>query len=120
MFFVTKAYHNKMIANLTCDLDEAEEDCQHYRKCWLDEQKRADGLANEMADKEVEHRIKLDAAMQMINTQNKNLSDWMQVKRENIALRQILEDITGKSADDLLEAHARAIRLLEYNVEVKE
>ena len=108
------------IEYLTDELEESEESANQYRECWHSEMERVEKLQKELANKEVEHRAKLDAAMQMINSQNKNLSEWMQVKRENMALRQILEDITGKSADDLLEAHARAIRLLEYNVEVKE
>lgn len=108
------------IEYLTDELEEAERNAEHYRGCWLTQKDRAERIAEEMNDKEIEHRAKLDAAMQMINSHNKNFSEWMQVKRENMALRQILEDITGKSADDLLEAHARAIRLLEYNVEVKE
>lgn len=105
------------IEYLTDELEESEESARQYRECWHSELERVERLQKEMANKEVEHRAKLDAAMQMINSQNKNLSEWMQVKRENIALRQILEDVTGKSADDLLEAHARAIRLLEYDVE---
>jgi hypothetical protein len=37
-------------------------------------------------------------------------------KRENVILRQIIEDLSGKSADELIEAHKRAVRKLEYEI----
>jgi hypothetical protein len=39
-------------------------------------------------------------------------------KQENAIMRQILEDLTGKSADELIENHRRATRILEYGVEL--
>lgn len=40
-------------------------------------------------------------------------------KIENATLRQILHDLTNKPVDELIEAHRKAVRILQYN-EVKE
>ena len=40
----------------------------------------------------------------------------IEAKSENAILRQIVEDLSGKSADELIEAHKRAVRMLEYGV----
>lgn len=41
------------------------------------------------------------------------------VKIENATLRQILRDLTNKPVDELIEAHRKAVRILQYD-EVKE
>ena len=41
------------------------------------------------------------------------------VKIENATLRQILHDLTNKPVDELIEAHRKAVRILQYD-EVKE
>ena len=46
----------------------------------------------------------------------KNLAS---VKIENATLRQILRDLTNKPVDELIEAHRKAVRILQYD-EVKE
>jgi hypothetical protein len=46
----------------------------------------------------------------------KNLAS---VKIENATLRQILRDLTNKPVNELIEAHRKAVRILQYD-EVKE
>lgn len=58
---------------------------------------------------------------QLMTTQNFCItmrSEALNAKRENAILRQILEDLTGKSADELIEKHKQATRILEYGVEL--
>lgn len=118
MFFVTKAHHDREIANYICDLDEAEQDCAHYRSLWLDEQKKVKSLEKEMENMEFKHREKERVSISLVNASNKNLTEMIQLKRENHALRQILTDITDKTPEELIAAHERAIRLLEYGIEI--
>ena len=52
----------------------------------------------------------------MLNLYLKADAENVNTKRENIILRQIVEDLSGKSADELIEAHRRAVRKLEYEI----
>lgn len=114
--FVTKAHHDREIAEYVCDLDEAEQDSAHYRKMWLEEEKRSKTLQKRLENKELIQREKEATAIRLAAEGNKYMATAIEAKSENTILRQILEDLTGKSADDLIEAHKRAVRKLEYGV----
>lgn len=116
MFFVSKARYTREIANLTCDLDEAEEDIQHYRNCWMSEMDKTKRLEQQLAS-ETEKRAEAKQHYQeVLNLYLKADAENVNTKRENIILRQIVEDLSGKSADELIEAHKRAVRKLEYEI----
>ena len=116
MFFVSKARHEREIANLTCDLDEAEEDCQHYRNCWMSEMDKTKRLEQQLVS-ETEKRAEAKQHYQeVLNLYLKADAENVNTKRENVILRQIVEDLSGKSADELIEAHKRAVRKLEYEI----
>ena len=116
MFFISKARHAREIANLTCDLDEAEEDIQHYRNCWMSEMDKTKRLEQQLAS-ETEKRAEAKQHYQeVVNLYLKADAENVNAKRENVILRQIIEDLSGKSADELIEAHKRAVRKLEYEI----
>ena len=116
MFFISKARHEREIANLTCDLDEAEEDIQHYRNCWMSEMYKTKRLEQQLVN-EAEKRAEAKQHYQeVLNLYLKADAENVNTKRENVILRQIIEDLSGKSADELIEAHRRAVRKLEYEI----
>lgn len=118
MFFITKARHEREIANYICDLDEAEQDCEHYRNLWLEADKKIKTLEKEKENIEFKHQEKERVSINLVSASNQRLAEMIQMKRENHALRQILTDITGKTPEELIAAHERAIRLLEYGIEM--
>ena len=116
MFFISKARHEREIANLVCDLDEAEEDIQHYRNCWMSEMDKTKRLEQQLAN-EAEKRAEAKQHYQeVLNLYLKADAENVNTKRENVILRQIVEDLSGKPADELIEAHRRAVRKLEYEI----
>ena len=116
MFFVSKAHHEREIANLTCDLDEAEEDSQHYRNCWMSELDKTKRLEQQLFNETEKHAETKKRHQEVINMYLKADAESVDAKRENVILRQIIEDLSGKSADELIEAHKRAVRKLEYEI----
>lgn len=116
MFFVSKARYARDIANLTCDLDEAEEDSQHYRNCWMSEMDKTKRLEYQLTQETEKHAETKKQHKDVINMYLKADAERVDAKRENVILRQIIEDLSGKSADELIEAHKRAIRKLEYEI----
>lgn len=120
MFFVTKAYHERIVADYIHDLDESEQDADHYRNLWIEADRKVKVLEKEKENMEFKHREKERVSIGLVNSANKNLAEMIQMKRENHALRQILTDITGKTPEELIAAHERAIRLLEYGIPMEE
>lgn len=118
MFYSKK--DREHIKSLQEDLEKTRTNLDNMRNRWWDERDRVEILQKQLEDKEAEHRIKIEATMAMVREGNQHLTELILSKRENMALRQILEDITGKSADELIKSHERAIRLLEYGVEAKD
>lgn len=116
MFFMTKARHEREIAQYICDLDEAEQDVSHYRHSWLESDKKNKELQKQLDDLNMIHREKEAAALRIAAESNKFMTAAIEAKSENTILRQIVEDLSGQSADGLIEAHKRAVRLLEYGV----
>lgn len=116
MFFVSKARYERDIANLTCDLDEAEEDCQHYRGCWMSELDKIKRLEQQLFNETEKRAEDKKRHQEVINMYLKADAESVDAKRENVILRQIIEDLSGKSADELIEAHKRAVRKLEYEI----
>lgn len=116
MFFMTKARHEREIAQYICDLDEAEQDVSHYRHSWLESDKKNKELQKQLDDLNMIHREKETAALRIAAESNKFMTAAIEAKSENAILRQIIEDLSGKSADELIEAHKRAVRVLEYGV----
>lgn len=116
MFFVSKARYERDIANLTCDLDEAEEDCQHYRGCWMSELDNVKSLERRLLNETEKHAETKKMYQDMVNRYLLADTESVSVKRENVILRQIVEDLSDKSADELIEAHRRAVRKLEYEI----
>ena len=116
MFFVSKARYARDIANLTCDLDEAEEDSQHYRNCWMSEMDKTKRLEYQLAKETEKHAETKKQHKDVINMYLKADAESVDAKRENVILRQIIEDLSGKPADELIEAHKRAVRKLEYEI----
>ncbi len=116
MFFVSKAHHEREVANLVCDLDEAEEDSQRYRSCWMSEVDRTKNLEQRLLNETEKHAETKKHYQDVLNRYLKADADNVNIKRENVILRQIVEDLSGKSADELIEAHRRAIRKLEYDI----
>jgi hypothetical protein len=118
MFFVSKARHEREIASLTTELDEMNDDREHYRSCWLAEHDQVKNLEKQLQNKTIEHSTTKMHYTEAMCLYHKMSAEVMTVKPENAILRQILEDLTGQSADDLIEAHKRAVRKLEYGVTV--
>ena len=116
MFFMTKARHEREIAQYICDLDEAEQDVSHYRHSWLESDKKNKELQKQLDDLNMIHREKETAALRIAAESNKFMTAAIEAKSENAILRQIVEDLSGQSADELIEAHKRAVRVLEYGV----
>ena len=116
MFFISKARHEREVANLVCDLDEAEEDSQHHRNCWMSELDKTKRLEQQLLNETVKHAETKKHYQDVLNRYLKADADNVNIKRENIILRQIVEDLSGKSADELIEAHRRAVRKLEYEI----
>ena len=116
MFFVSKAHHEREIANLTCDLDEAETDCEHYRSCWMSELDNVKSLERRLLNETEKHAETKKMYQDMVNRYLLADAESVSVKRENVILRQIVEDLSDKSADELIEAHRRAVRKLEYEI----
>lgn len=116
MFFITKARHEREIAQYVCDLDEAEQDVSHYRHSWLESDKKNKELQKQLENKDLIYREKEAAALRIAAESNKFMGAAIEAKSENAILRQIVEDLSGKSADELIEAHKRAVRVLEYGV----
>ena len=116
MFFVSKARYERDIANLTCDLDEAEEDCQHYRGCWMSELDKTKRLETQLFNETEKRAEDKKRYQEVLNLYLKADAESVDAKRENVILRQIIEDLSGKSADELIEAHKRAVRKLEYEI----
>ena len=112
MFFISRARHNHEIDILNqahaVELQKARED---HSKRWSDEY-------HKRTSEEFAHNC---TKVQLMSTQNFCVtmrSEALNAKRENAILRQILEDLTGKPADELIEKHKQAIRILEYGVEL--
>ncbi len=118
MMFGSK--NKKIIMDLRKELDETKERAELMRERWHDGIDTIADLKKQLKLKEDECRIKVEASMELVHKGNQYFSDYIVVSRENAILRQILEDIAGKSADELIKAHERAIRLLEYGVEAKD
>lgn len=116
MFFVSKAHHEREIANLTCDLDEAETDCEHYRSCWMSELDNVKSLERRLLNETEKHAETKKMYQDMVNRYLLADTEGVSAKRENVILRQIVEDLSDKSADELIEAHRRAVRKLEYEI----
>ena len=116
MFFVSKAHHEREIANLTCDLDEAEADCEHYRSCWMSELDNVKSLERRLLNETEKHAETKKMYQDMVNRYLLADTEGVSAKRENVILRQIVEDLSDKSADELIEAHRRAVRKLEYEI----
>lgn len=116
MFFVSKARHEREIANLTCDLDEAETDCEHYRSCWMSELDNVKSLERRLFNETEKHAETKKMYQDMVNRYLLADTEGVSAKRENVILRQIVEDLSDKSADELIEAHRRAVRKLEYEI----
>ena len=116
MFFVSKAHHEREIANLTCDLDEAKTDCQHYRSCWMSELDNVKSLERRLLNETEKHAETKKMYQDMVNRYLLADTEGVSAKRENVILRQIVEDLSDKSADELIEAHRRAVRKLEYEI----
>lgn len=116
MFFVSKARYARDIANLTCDLDEAETDCEHYRSCWMSELDNVKSLERRLLNETEKHAETKRMYQDMVNRYLFADAESVSVKRENVILRQIVEDLSDKSADELIEAHRRAVRKLEYEI----
>lgn len=116
MFFVSKARYERDIANLTCDLDEAETDCEHYRSCWMSELDNVKSLERRLLNETEKHAETKKMYQDMVNRYLLADTEGVSAKRENVILRQIVEDLSDKSADELIEAHRRAVRKLEYEI----
>ena len=116
MFFVSKAHHEREIANLTCDRDEAETDCEHYRSCWMSELDNVKSLERRLLNETEKHAETKKMYQDMVNRYLLADTEGVSAKRENVILRQIVEDLSDKSADELIEAHRRAVRKLEYEI----
>ena len=116
MFFVSKARYERDIANLTCDLDEAETDCEHYRSCRMSELDNVKSLERRLLNETEKHAETKKMYQDMVNRYLLADTEGVSAKRENVILRQIVEDLSDKSADELIEAHRRAVRKLEYEI----
>ena len=112
MFFISKIRHNREIDTLNqahaVELQKAKED---HLKRWSDEY-------HKRTSEEFAHSCTKTQLMMTENFCVTMRSEAVNAKRENEILRQILQDLTGKSADELIENHRRATRILEYGVEV--
>ena len=112
MFFISKIRHKREIDILNqahaVELQKARED---HSKRWSDEY-------HKRTSEEFAHNCTKTQLMITENFCVTMRAEAINAKRENEILRQILQDLTGKSADELIENHRRATRILEYGVEV--
>ncbi|MBO5730193.1 MAG: hypothetical protein J6R67_03255 [Treponema sp.] len=112
MFFISKIRHNREIDTLNqahaVELQKTRED--HLER-WSDEY-------HKRTNEEFAHNNTKTRLMMTENFCATMRSEALNAKRENAILRQILEDLTGKPVDELIEKHKRATRILEYGVEL--
>lgn len=112
MFFISKIRHNREINILNqahaVELQKARED---HQERWSDEY-------HKRTSEEFAHSCTKTQLMMTENFCVTMRHEAVNAKQENAILRQILEDLTGKPADELIEKHKRATRILEYGVEV--
>lgn len=108
------------IEYLTDELEESEDSVRQYRECWLSEKDRADGLQKELDKAQFIERELRAASVRAAADSAKYLAELVDLKTQNAILRIIAEDLSGKNVDELIEGYKRAVRLLEYGVEVKE
>ena len=108
------------IEYLTDELEESEDSVRQYRASWRAERDRADELQKELNKVQSIER-ELRAALVRSAAENaKHLAEIVDLKTQNAILRIIAEDLSGKNVDELIEGYKRAVRKLEYGVEVKE
>lgn len=112
MFFISEIRHKREINILNqahaVELQKAKEGfCERF------EDERSLRTSEESA-----HRFTKTQLMMTENFCATMRAEALNAKRENAVLRQILEDLTGKPADELIEKHKQAIRILEYGVEL--
>ena len=79
----------------------------------LDKTKRLETQLFNETEKRAEDKKRYQ---EVLNLYLKVDTESVEAKRENVILRQIIEDLSGKSADELIEAHKRAVRKLEYEI----
>ena len=112
MFFISKIRHNHEIDILNqahaVELQQVKEDSG---KRWIEEY-------HKRTNEESAHNCTKAQLMMTENFCATMRSEALSAKRENAILRQILQDLTGKPADELIEKHKQAIRILEYGVEL--
>ena len=114
----SRKYLKNHIEYLTDELEESEDSARQYRASWRAEQDRADELQKELNKAQSVER-ELRAALVRSATENaKHLAEIVDLKTQNAILRIIAEDLSGKNVDELIEGYKRAVRLLEYGVEV--
>ena len=112
MFFISKIRHKREINILNqahaAELQEAKED---HLKRWSDE-------SHKRTNEEFAHGCTKARLMTTEMMYRDVRTEALIAKRENAVLRQILQDLTGKPADELIEKHRRATRILEYGIEI--
>lgn len=100
-----------------------------YEKSYLDMRSSRDRHMDENASLKAEldtlrvrvnqQSIMLQAAqvteVDMNNRHTAICKNLASTKIENATLRQILRDLTGKPVDELIEAHRKAVRILQYD-----
>ena len=118
MFWKTIKHLKETVGSLIAELDEAEETANTYRLNWINEHDRVKELESQLESKEQILRMEEMKNARLTGLYMDMSKQVMEVKPENAILRQILEDLTGKPVEDLLEAHKRAVRTLEYGVTV--
>lgn len=112
MFFISKIRHKREIDIL---VQAHNVELQNMREGFCE---RFEDERNLRTSEESAHRFTKTQLMMTENFCATMRSEALNAKRENAILRQILEDLTGKPADELIEKHKRATRILEYGVEV--
>lgn len=112
MFFISKIRHKREIDIL---VQAHNVELQNMREGFCE---RFEDERNLRTSEESAHRFTKTQLMMTENFCATMRSEALNAKRENAILRQILEDLTGKPADELIEKHKQAIRILEYGVEL--
>ena len=118
--FESRKYLKNQVEYLTGELEESEDSARQYRDSWRAEQDRADELQKELNKAQFVERELRAASVRSAADSAKYLAEIVDLKTQNAILRIIAEDLSGKSVDELIEGYKRAVRKLEYGVEVKE
>ena len=103
---LTEAYNeNELLRKKVNKLNKEKKNLEDEKIALSTENNRMNIVIQTTNDMEAEYQ-------ERVKTLNKALTS---VRVENATIRQILRDITNKPVNELIEAHRKAVRMLQYD-----